>query len=75
LKRRLIDYGYLTSSVVGAALVASNTGTQVVGFSIFLVSNILGIMLLRGTTASKSLVWVNLIFASINVMGIVRYVT
>lgn len=73
MKRKLLDYGYLASSLAGAALIALNLGTQVLGFTLFLVSNILGVVLLKGSTASKSLILVNVVFALINVVGIVRY--
>jgi len=72
MKKRLLDAVYMGCAVGGAALVASNTGHQLVGYSLFLVSSTIAHILLMSSNASRSLVYVNAMFAAINIMGILR---
>lgn len=70
--KRIIDAMYLIFSVAGAVLVALNIGYQLVGYILFLLSSILGSVLILGSNASRSLLTVNIIFAIINIVGIIR---
>ena len=72
MKKRLADIIYLASSAIGALLVALNIGMQLEGYALFLISSISGIYLLLKSDASRSLVWVNAMFAVINIIGIIR---
>jgi len=63
-KEVFLDFVYMTGSFLGAALIASNTGYNVVGYILFFMSSI----------ASKSLLIVTLYYAVVNLIGIVRYV-
>lgn len=70
--KRIVDGLYLASSAVGATLVALNVGAQLAGYSLFLLSSVCALYLLRGSNASRSLFIVNGVFAVINLIGIVR---
>lgn len=70
--RKIVDAAYLLTSMTGAALVASNIGAQFWGYLLFLVSSICGIYLVWNSNASRSLLWVNAMFAVINVFGLIR---
>jgi hypothetical protein len=70
--KRALDAVYLTGSFVGAALVALNVGLQVWGFVFFFMSSIAGILLLRNSNASWSLMVVTVYYAIINLVGIIR---
>ena len=70
--KRIVDGLYLASSAVGATLVALNVGAQLAGYSLFLLSSVCALYLLRGTGASRSLMMVNGMFAVINLIGIIR---
>ena len=70
--KKVVDYVYLISSIVGAALVASNAGVQLAGYTLFLISSLCALYLLRLSNASKSLWIVNGMFALINLFGIIR---
>ena len=69
---RIADVIYLGSSMVGALLVALNIGLQFEGYALFLVSSISGSYLVLKSNASRSLLWVNGLFAIINIVGMVR---
>lgn len=70
--KKVIDNVYLITSIVGAFLVAINAGYQVIGFSLFLVSSLCGCYLVVNSNASRNLLYVNMMFAMINVVGIIR---
>ena len=72
MKQKIIDTVYLCTSITGALLVALNIGTQMLGYTLFLISSIAGIFLLLRSNASKSLIIVSAVFAMINVIGIIR---
>lgn len=67
-----LDIVYMTTSITGALLVAANIGAQLVGYTLFLISSLTAIFLLTRSNASKSLIIVNLVFALINLVGIIR---
>jgi len=73
-KELVLDFVYMAGSFIGAALIASNTGYNVVGYILFFMSSIAGIFLLKNSNASKSLLIVTLYYAVVNLIGIVRYV-
>lgn len=70
--KRILDAIYLISSVLGAVLIAANVGAQLLGYCLFLVSSIIAVYLLHRSNASRSLMIVNVIFAVINLIGIIR---
>jgi hypothetical protein len=71
--RRIADVIYLVTSILGSALIASNSGHNQLGYALFLASSLSGIYLLHNSNASKSLTIVTLYFTVVNVMGLVRY--
>jgi hypothetical protein len=70
---KIVDGIYLATSFAGAAIIAANVNANVLGYVLFLVSSILGAYLVMKSNASRSLLIVNIVFAIINVVGIVRY--
>lgn len=70
--KRILDVVYLTSSFLGAVLIAANVGAQLLGYCLFLVSSIVAVFLLYRSDASRSLLIVNIMFALINLLGIFR---
>lgn len=70
--KKVIDYVYIISSILGAVVIASNTGTQFVGYCLFLLSSLCTLYLLHLSDASKSLWIVNGMFAVINLYGVIR---
>lgn len=71
--RFIADFVYISGSLIGSGLIASNTGLNVFGYCLFFVSSLAGVYLLRGTNASKSLLVVTLYYAAVNLIGIYRY--
>lgn len=63
---------YLLSSLTGALLIALNVGMQFEGYLVFLLSSILGAYLVIISNASRSLFAVHLMYAVVNIIGIVR---
>lgn len=70
--KRVVEVIYFLSAFAGAILVALNIGLQLPGYILFLVSSVAGSYLVLISDASRSLLWVNVMFAIINVVGIVR---
>ena len=64
----------LGGAVIGSFLVASNTGLNVVGYVLFLLSSISSLYLLMKTKDSpKVLMLQNIFFICVNIFGLVRY--
>lgn len=63
---------YLVAAISGAVLVALNIGMALLGYTLFLISSVLGGWLAHNSNADRSLVYVNIIFGFINIVGIVR---
>jgi hypothetical protein len=72
-QRKVADVSYILGSMIGAVLVASNTGHAVFGYVLFFVSSVAGVYLLKNTNASGSLMFVTLYFGVVNVFGIFRH--
>lgn len=72
MKARILDLAYLLAAFLGALLVAANIGAALYGYVLFLISSILGGYLAYNSNASRSLLYVNIMFGLINVLGIVR---
>jgi hypothetical protein len=73
---KIVDRIYLATSFAGAAIIAANVNANVLGYVLFLVSSVLGAYMVAKSNAShelRSLLKVNIVFAVINVVGIVRY--
>ena len=69
--KRLMDVLAITGNVVGAALVAVNdVDIQVIGYCFFVVGAAASVWLLLKSTASKSLLFINLYFMAVNIWGI-----
>lgn len=64
---------YIVGSFAGSILIALNVGLNWWGYVFFLSAALSGIWLLRGSTASSSLMLVNVIYAIVNTVGLVRY--
>ena len=71
--KKLIEVIYFGSAAIGAILVAANIGLGALGYMLFLISSVLGGWLAYHSDASRSILWVNVMFGCINVLGIVRY--
>lgn len=71
-RKQIIEWLYLVTAFVGAIIVASNIGHARLGYSIFFVSSLAAIYLLRISNASSSLTAVNILFMGINIYGIIR---
>ena len=69
----VLDVVYVVGSLVGATLIASNSGHNVLGYVCFFVSSIAGTWLLLKSNASKSLLFINAYYALVNLVGIIRY--
>ena len=73
--KKLIDVIYLVTSITGALLIALNVGSNVHGYLLFLISSCCGAWIALKSNVSKSILTVNIIFACINVLGLIRYGT
>jgi hypothetical protein len=73
MKMKIVNFVYLATSIVGALLIAANIQANLIGYVLFLISSILGAYLVTISNASRSLLIVNIVFAIINVIGIVRH--
>ena len=71
--KKLIEVIYFSCAAIGAILVAANVGFAVLGYVLFLISAVLGAWLAYHSNAARSLLWVNVVFGCINVLGIIRY--
>jgi len=72
--KKLCDFLAVTGNIVGALLVAFSAhrvDLAIAGYSFFLVGSITSIWLLRHSNASNSLIFINVFFTIINVIGIV----
>ena len=72
VKKRLAEIFYFASAAAGALLVALNIGYQLEGYIFFLISSFLGSYLVLISDASRSILWVNVMFGVINIIGIIR---
>ena len=72
MKKKLADVIFVVSNAVGASLIALNMGLQLYGFISFLIGNFVGMYLLKNSDASKSLFVIQIMFAIINIVGIIR---
>lgn len=70
--KRFYETIYLTSSMLGAILIALNVGLQFWGYTVFLISSLLGSYLVWISNASRSLLWVHIMYAGINIIGLIR---
>ncbi len=71
--KKILDYIALGGAVIGSFLIAANIGMTQVGYVFFLASSVSAAVLLSSSDASKSLLWTNIFFIIMNVIGIVRY--
>ena len=70
--KRIIEIIYFASAFTGALLVALNIGLQLPGYVAFLISSVLGCYLVLISDASRALLWVNVMFGIINIIGIIQ---
>jgi hypothetical protein len=71
--KRVFDVLAISGNIIGAYLVAigqHNTSLSMIGYACFLVGSLSSIWLLRHSNASTSLVFINIYFTVINVIGI-----
>ena len=71
--KRFWEAVYLVTSALGAAIIAFNINANVVGYCFFLVSSVVGGVMAYNSNASHTIWKVNVLFAVINIIGIVRY--
>ena len=70
--KKFVEILYFICAFSGAVLVALNVGLQLPGYILFLISSVAGSYLVLISNASRTLLWVNLMFMVINFIGIVR---
>lgn len=68
------DVVAVAGNVVGSVLVAGDFGKNyaLAGYIFFLAGSIAAFYLLYGSTASPSLMYINVYFTAVNIFGIVR---
>jgi len=72
--RHLLNIGVLGGAVLGACIVSANVGFQSVGYVFFLINGTTStILLLTTPNYPKSLLYQNLFFIVLNIIGFVRY--
>lgn len=69
----IADVLVVLGSLVGSTLIALNVGLNELGYICFIVASVFTMYLLLNSTASRSLLLVNLYFLIINVVGLFRY--
>lgn len=69
---RIAEAAAIIGNVFGAMLVAGDWGTKyaIAGYSFFLIGSIASVWLLKHSTASRSLIFINLYFMGVNILGI-----
>lgn len=63
----------IACNVAGSLTIASNTGYNVLGYSLFAVGVLPATYLLIRSTAHRSLIFLNCYFFVVNIIGIYRY--
>jgi hypothetical protein len=71
--KKVLDVIALGGAMIGSFLIAANIGMTQLGYILFLASSIASVTLLSSSDASKSLLWTNVFFIVMNIIGIVRY--
>ncbi len=71
--KKIVNISYLATSAIGALLIALNVNANVLGYVLFLISSILASVIVLKSNADRSLLYVNVMFGIINVIGIIRY--
>ena len=69
---RFLEPVYFLCAFAGAILIALNVGVALWGYALFLTSSILGAYIAYASGSPKSILYVNVMFGAINVLGIVR---
>ena len=69
---RLLEPLYFLCAFAGAILIALNVGVALWGYVLFLASSILGGYIAYASKSPRSILYVNVMFGLINVLGIVR---
>jgi hypothetical protein len=73
-KERLIGHIALIGAVLGSMLIALNIGWNFVGYIFFTASSIASVALLKKAVGGlRSLLYTNIYFVCINIVGLVRY--
>lgn len=72
---KIIGFVAFAGAVIGSTIVALDLGINWVGYVFFLASSTASVKLLMGSNASRSLLYTNLYFVVVNVVGLVRYLT
>ena len=71
---RLLEPLYFLCAFAGTILIALNIGVALLGYVLFLSSSILGAYIAYASKSPRSILYVNLMFGLINVLGIWRAV-
>ncbi len=72
-RRFVLDAVAVSGAVVGSALVASNSNTNAIGYTLFLFSSVASVIILRSANGPKSIMYLNCYFTLINIFGFIRY--
>lgn len=70
--KRILDVAYFATAFAGAIIIALNIGQALLGYLIFLASSALGGYIAWSSRSPKSIVWVNVLFGCVNILGIMR---
>lgn len=70
--KRVLDFVVLGGAVIGSGLIALNLGLNFIGYMFFLASSIASVYLLSNSNSPKSLMYTNIFFIVMNIIGIIR---
>ncbi len=70
---RIIGVVSLATAVIGSASIAFNIGFNSLAYGVFAVSSICSIYLLRKSNAQPVLLWTQVYFLCVNMIGFIRY--
>jgi len=71
--KKIADVVALGGAILGSTLIACNLGLAVLGYTLFLLSAISSIYLLKTTKGPGSLLLLNIFFVGINIFGLFRH--
>ena len=69
----IIGYVSLATAVIGSAMLAFNVGFNSLAYGVFAVSAVSSIYLLRKSNAQPVLLWTQVYFLCVNMIGFIRY--
>lgn len=73
IKKNILDAIAIIGSMLGSVLIASNSSYVFLGYIFFLTANIATYMILSESNVRKSIIWLNIFYIGVNVLGIINY--